>query len=346
MALATVVKVEESSYRRIGARMLVAANGRFVGGISGGCLEGDALRKAQYAIYKKTPSKVVYDTLEEEEHQIGVGLGCNGRIEILFMPLEEGAANGPIALLREAVQANRPSVLLKRIGGGEEGALGRSVLLLEGQNVSGFADLDREKLVAIVEEVFERRRSKIINPSENNNVEVLVEFLRPETRLIIVGNNYDVNAMIGIGQVLGWQISVVGKKEKLLKSITESVHKTYDYSEVAQLPLDAYTAVLLMTHDYAWDLKILPHFLAHPIPYLGLLGPKKRFHKLNQDLQKSDPTLDLTKLAYLHAPTGLDIGAESPEEIALSVAAEILGVLRARNSQKLKHRIGPIHSRD
>jgi len=82
VAIATVVNVEESSYRRIGARMLVSSSGQWIGGISGGCLEGDALRRSQTAIYNDQPSSVVYDTMEDDANQIGVGLGCNGRIEV------------------------------------------------------------------------------------------------------------------------------------------------------------------------------------------------------------------------------------------------------------------------
>ena len=88
LALASVVHVEESSYRRIGARMLVSSNGEWIGGISGGCLEGDALKRSQKAIFSNRPSTVVYDTMDDDRNQIGVGLGCNGRIEVLFTPID------------------------------------------------------------------------------------------------------------------------------------------------------------------------------------------------------------------------------------------------------------------
>ena len=90
-ALATVVRVEGSSYRRTGARMLVMDDGTWVGGISGGCLEGDALKRARLAIAKTQASLVTYDTTEDDAHQIGVGLGCNGIIDVLLAPIEPGA---------------------------------------------------------------------------------------------------------------------------------------------------------------------------------------------------------------------------------------------------------------
>src|SRR5215471_11696590 len=99
-ALATVVRVEGSSYRRTGARMLVLDNGTYLGGISGGCLEGDALRRAQKAIASDRPSLVTYDTTRDDEHQIGVGLGCNGIIDVLFTPLNAREENAVTILSR------------------------------------------------------------------------------------------------------------------------------------------------------------------------------------------------------------------------------------------------------
>jgi xanthine/CO dehydrogenase XdhC/CoxF family maturation factor len=99
MALASVVNIEESSYRRVGARMLVSAQGEWTGGISGGCLEGDALIKAQSAIHHNAPSIVRYDTMDDDDNQIGIGLGCNGIIDVLFTPIDISDAENEIELL-------------------------------------------------------------------------------------------------------------------------------------------------------------------------------------------------------------------------------------------------------
>jgi xanthine dehydrogenase accessory factor len=102
-ALATVVRVEGSSYRRTGARMLVMDDGVWVGGISGGCLEGDALKRARLAIAKSESSLITYDTTEDDAYQIGVGLGCNGIIDVLFTPLDFHDSNNPVEGLRSCV---------------------------------------------------------------------------------------------------------------------------------------------------------------------------------------------------------------------------------------------------
>ena len=126
VALAAVVNVEASSYRRIGARMLVLSNGLWIGGISGGCLEGDALKRSQAAIFKNKPSRVVYDTMEDDKNQIGVGLGCNGRIEVLFTPIDPTDKENDIEQMRKMINMDQPVVLLKVIDG-EPKLLGQSV---------------------------------------------------------------------------------------------------------------------------------------------------------------------------------------------------------------------------
>ena len=115
VALASVVSVEASSYRRIGARMLVRSNGIWTGGISGGCLEGDALKQSLNAIYWNKSSIVVYDTMNDDQNQIGIGLGCNGRIEVLFTPIDPTDPNNEIELLRSILNAEDPTIIAKVI---------------------------------------------------------------------------------------------------------------------------------------------------------------------------------------------------------------------------------------
>lgn len=119
-ALATVVRVEGSSYRRTGARMLVMDDGVWVGGISGGCLEGDALKRARLAMAKSQPSLVTYDTTEDDQHQIGVGLGCNGVIDVLLSPLEIGNPNNPLEILKSCMAERRQTHILLTIIGLED----------------------------------------------------------------------------------------------------------------------------------------------------------------------------------------------------------------------------------
>lgn len=345
LALASVVSVEESSYRRIGARMLVRSTGIWTGGISGGCLEGDALERSLKAIFKGEPSKVVYDTMEDDQNQIGVGLGCNGRIEVLFTPIDPDDPDNEIEQLKRIYQATQPAILLKVIDAPEtSGLLGESLLLTDATQRPGeWLSISAGDLAAWVDQVAGEHRSRtFLSSLEAGEVKVLVEFLRPETRLIIVGDNYDVTAMLEVANVLGWEAYMVGKAKKMSKDMVRLARRVVDYAQADELLVNDYTAVMIMTHDYNKDKAMVPLFAAKKPRYMGMLGPKKRFHKLNNDL----PDVDLEQLDFFYSPTGLEIGAESPEEIALSIASEIVAVFRGKPGGFLHEKEGTIHERD
>ncbi|MFT4761778.1 MAG: xanthine dehydrogenase accessory factor [Paraglaciecola sp.] len=350
VALATVVNVEESAYRRIGARMLVQSSGVWTGGISGGCLEADALKRAKVAILKDEPSIVVYDTLEEDAHQIGVGLGCNGRIEVLFTPISQEDKNNPIEQLRSIQQKRTPTVFYQVIeaNNSEYACLGH--FSIENEQVDfcteiGISSVDLIEKTAVVQE---KQKSKIFDFQTKSGVvlQILIEFIRPELKLILVGDNYDVNAFVGIADEMGWEVNVVGLQRKLAKSIFKIAKKIVHYDQAKELEIDEYTAVILMSHDFRWDKMVLPVFLEKAPMYIGMLGPKKRLLKMQNELENTHSNLDLSNLNYLFSPVGLDIGAETPEEIALSIAAEIIANFRGRKGGFLKNRVGTIYIRE
>jgi len=340
MALAAVVEIQESSYRRVGARMLVCENGQWTGGISGGCLEGDALKKAKLAIYNEQPTITTYNTLEDDAHQIGVGLGCNGLIKVFFQPLRTNLPN-EIELLRMAVTENKPAVLLKVVHSDTHSALGKTYLLKGDVSPSTVLGLPYSLIAEAIEAVRIKRRPQIVAiKQDKGSVKVLVEYLRPETRLVIIGDNFDVIAMVNVAQNLGWEIYSVGRKRKLSKSIYAACKAVFEYESFNEIPIDEFTAVLLMTHDYDKDKALIPQILENNPPYIGLLGPRKRLDKLSTDLG-----ISLKDISFFHSPVGLDIGAETPEEIAVAVAAEVISVFRKRSGGFLRERKSTIHRR-
>ncbi len=346
-ALATVVSVEESAYRRIGARMFVKSSGDWIGGISGGCLEGDALKRAQIAIHKDTASVVVYDTMDDDAHQIGVGLGCNGRIEVLFVPVDPTDKHNPVEQLKELIHRREPTLLYQIIDTPDNSKLG--LVSEQKELISESINVNAKTFEALEKTVKEKRKSKVFSvSSQTHNTEhsILIEFLRPELKLILVGDNYDVNAFVGIATELGWDIQVIGLMRKIGKHIFDRSSKVVSYDQVGEIGVDEYSAVVLMSHDYDKDMKMLQHFMINQPPYMGLLGPKKRMVKMQNDLQQTNAETDLNSLHFFYSPVGLDIGAESPEEIALSITAEIVAVFRDRDGSFLKNREGTIHERD
>lgn len=345
MALGTVVKVEESSYRRIGARILVSSNGNWIGGISGGCLEGDALKRAQIAISKNQSSIVVYDTMEDDAHQIGVGLGCNGRIEVMFTPIDQKDLNNPIEQLIKIVNSREPTIFLQILAGKEidKQLIGKVYSEFNADQLIAATQINQEMLQNSIEMVRAKGKSKV-HPI--GDLEILVEMLRPRVKLLIIGDNYDVNAFVNIGNEMGWEVHVAGKKRKLGKHVFTTAKSVSEINEIEQISLDRHTAVILMSHDYKTDHQLIQYFVKRDIRYIGMLGPKKRMIKMHNEFQEMENPIDLQSVSNFYAPVGLDLGAESPEEIALSIAAEIISVFRNRGGTSLRERQGPIHERD
>ena len=343
VALASVVNVEESSYRRIGARMLVRSSGLWIGGISGGCLEGDALKRSQKAIFKDSSSRIVYDTMDDDQNQIGVGLGCNGRIEVIFSPINPEDPNNEIEILRKITSSEQPSIVLKIIDSpGRIEWLGKT-RLYDDTIKQDYWKIPHEEIESFISITKEKKKPTIFKTKtgQGEDIKILLEFIRPETRLVIVGDNYDVMALIEISAIMGWQTYVVGKAKKLSKEVYENALKVLDYKQIPEISIHHYTAVILMTHDYDKDKKYLPYFIKSKPSYLGLLGPKKRMLKMQNEMSE----LDLEAVSYFYSPVGLEIGAESPEEIALSIAAEIVACFRDKPGKSLKYKKGTIHDR-
>jgi xanthine/CO dehydrogenase XdhC/CoxF family maturation factor len=191
VALASIVQVEASAYRRIGARMLVQSSGIWTGGISGGCLEGDALRRSQKAIFENKVATVVYDTMEDDNHQIGVGLGCNGRIEVLLSPIDHSDPNNEIEILRRIKDDTKANLILKVVEHSDAALKGKVHLVEENVDLLKIPGIAEKELATNLTEVKSRRKAKLYSFGEDEEIKILIEFLRPETHLVIAGDNYE-----------------------------------------------------------------------------------------------------------------------------------------------------------
>lgn len=344
-ALGTVVKVEGSSYRRIGARIFVQSSGEWVGGISGGCLEGDALRQAQKAINSNTASIVVYDTREDDPHQIGVGLGCNGRIEVLFTPIDPADKYNQIEYLKRIVDDREPNLLIQVIATWQAQLVGGFYARQDLPMLATALDLDGEALEREAAMAYRKRKSKAFKmlSKSGETVELVAEVIHPKIKLICVGDNYDVVAMLEVTKALDWEVHIAGRRRKLTKAMCERAFAVHELAQVGELEMDAYTALVLMSHDFKTDMSILRQVLDRDIPYLGLLGPRKRMEKMQGKLAAEGRGVHLAELSHVHGPVGLDIGAETPEEIAVSIVGEIIATIRDRAGGRLRLRQGKIY---
>ena len=352
-ALATVVRVEGSSYRRTGARMLVTDDGIWVGGISGGCLEGDALKRARLAIAKSESSLITYDTTQEDAYQIGVGLGCNGIIDVLFTPLQYQNKSNPVEVLKTCVAANRQTHILINITNLEGkwmSVKAGDVIQYTGTGslvVFGNAALETQ-LHEDVSRQMENGRSAPtqIELMDGRKLAAFIEILPPEIHMVLMGHQYDIYPLARQTKEIGWRVTMVSNPLKINANFFETVDAIYGYDQLNEIQIDQYTAIVLMSHDYKTDKINLPKALQTGAFYIGMLGPRVRSEKIFNELADEEHAIADDSMERIFAPAGLDIGAVSPEEIALSIIAEIKAVFAKREGGFLRLRHAPIHERN
>ena len=318
MTLATVVSVRGSSYRRPGARLLVPADGAPVGLISGGCLEDEAARLARKALEIEAPVLVTIDHSAEGDELWGIGLGCRGVVELLAEPPEMAAET------IDALLAARRD--------------GRATYLLTG------LDGDRRRLSATEADALGERAALAVAHGRPTLLgDAVLDPILPPLHLVVCGAGPDAAPLVAAAVRQGWRVDVVDPRRSWLRPERFPGARLLD-----SLPADAadavdageWTAVVIMSHDYLRDAAFLGGFLGRGVTYLGVLGPRDRTERLMAELPAPPSEADL---ATLHAPAGLDIGADGAEQVATSIVAEILAVLHGRSGAPLRTRSGPIH---
>ena len=303
-ALATVVEVKGSAYRRAGARMILAADGRSAGVINGGCLDADLWARARQVIETGRTQLAIYDTTSSQDIVFGLGLGCRGVVKILVEPIRD------LDWMRD------DNIVAVEF----EGKLGTR---LYDANFAG--------------------RPQIASTTTGR---AYVERLEAPQPLLIFGAGADAVPLAQMGQLLGWNVRVIDPRAP---HPARPAHWPAQF--VAPERLDALeiapgAACALMTHNFLHDLEILKRVLPSDASYIGVLGPRRRTDELLEKLGEETLTPGFSptsaQLEKLHAPVGLDVGAETPAEIALSIVAEIQKQRRGKSGQSLRE-LGSIH---
>ena len=319
MALATVVSVRGSSYRRPGARLLVPAEGPPVGLISGGCLEEEAARLAREAFAIDGPVMVTIDHSAEGDELWGMGLGCRGIIDLLAEPPRMAAET--LAALEAARAQGTATYLLTGLDGS------RRTLTPNEANALG----ERAALA------LSHGRPTVLGDS-------VLDPILPPIQLIVCGAGPDAGPLVAAGLRLGWRVDVVDPRRPFLRPERFPGARLLDAApgEAAEATgAGEWSAVVIMSHDYVRDGAFLDGFLGHDVAYLGILGPRDRTQRLLDELP--DPPSE-HEVRRLHAPAGLDIGADGSEQVAAAIVSEILAVLHGRSGGFLRAGSGAIHS--
>lgn len=348
--MATLVKAHGSTYRRPGARMLLTENRWTAGSISGGCLEGDILRKAWWRT-ENGPSVVVYDSTGDADDDFAWGLGCQGIVEILLERLTSETA-WPLVTLSQWRRERRTGVLatVLRVEGESAVQVGQRLAYDEDGETRG--DVVEELWAPVLQDAEEVLRGSTslwhtYDLPGSSTAEVFLERIEPPLSLVIFGGGHDVVPLARLAKVqMGWQVTVVdlraGHPHPERFPDADAVHALRPTEALKQIPLGSRDAVVLMTHNLFDDQILLGPLLASPVAYLGVLGPRNRLERVLRGAEAIPEEL----LERLHAPIGLDIGADNPGAIALSIVAEIQAVVAQREGGMLRGRTGPIHPRE
>jgi len=317
--LATVVALKGSSYRRPGVRMLLTSNGQMVGAVSGGCVEKEILRQSATVFKTAIPKMMTYDGRYK--------LGCEGLLYILIEPFDPDKEM--VVSFEKTLEQRQTfeitSQFSKTVRSGE----------YLGSRIS-----------------FNNKESFLFNKKNKNKLKISDDFerfsqkLEPCFKLIIVGAEHDTVQLTLFASLLGWEVIVVTSlSDPQNKGDFPGAHQllaispeTFDINDINEQ-----TAVVLMTHNYVKDLKYLTVLKDSSPIYLGLLGPAKRRERLLNEFIESNPTVREEFFDVIYGPTGLNIGAETPQEISLSICSEILSVLRKQEPKSLKYKNGKIH---
>ncbi|MEH7253595.1 XdhC family protein [Neobacillus niacini] len=323
--LGTIIDVEGSVYRKEGARCLIQQDGRITGIVSGGCVEKDLYEYAQDILKNGTAMLVEYDFRPEDDVIWGMGVGCNGALTLLLQPFEP-VKNPDLALnILES---------LERIYYSESSCVIGTVLSSQCED-----KIPVGRVLQLDDGLVETNSKLCKQYIDGIALELFVERIKARPRLVIFGAGEDAKPLARIAHFLEWHVTVVDHRTGLL---TKSHFPDTDefvlasregYGDV-RLPKSA--AAVVMTHNYDIDKMTLGKLIYQNILYLGQLGPCKRLERMLGDLQSIGYTIEPFHYEKLHSPIGLDIGAETPQEIALCIVAEICARRNGRSGLPLR----------
>jgi len=343
--LATVVEVSGSSYRLPGGRLLLTRSGTRVGAISGGCLEGDLQKKAWWLTDGGRSVVRLYDTSADADGPIEFGLGCNGVIHVLLERLRPGREAIPFLAIERASALRCSAALATVIRSDDPELIGRRVALLpDGELRRTVEDNDlADWLEAEAHSALEAGSSRLVMWPKSSGVSAFVEIIGPPLHLWVFGAGDDAMAVVDQAKLLGWRVTVLDGRSHYARSdrfpnADLVLTNTLD-DPLAGLAADRWTVAVVMAHSLSQDTAALKELARHHLNYVGVLGPQRRTKWLLEEAGLAEAEI----VQQWHSPVGLDLGGDSPEQVALAIVAEAHAVSSGRAGGKLRDRGGPIH---
>lgn len=335
--------------------MLIRADGSTIGLVSGGCLESDLAEHARRVHEQGRAEVVRYDTRDDDDAPWGLGLGCNGIIDVLLEPLPPARAGYLAKLLDRALHADKPSVIatIIKARSAAEGSpsVGAHALIIGNriEKTGGWGnDNTLAQATAEVAEPLTAGRRGLVR--DFSGVEVAYEVVTPALSLVICGSGPDVVPLARTASELGWTVTVVDHRP-----LTDSRAARFAGARVVECPeaaklgeavaLTSRTAGVVMSHHIGRDTGYVKSLLDGGVAYVGVLGPRARTERMLADLSAASGQ-PLKNADRLFAPVGMDVGGDGPDAIALAIIAEISVVVSNRKGGHLRDRLGGVHGPD
>ncbi|ULR54288.1 XdhC family protein [Streptomyces deccanensis] len=350
-AVATVVAVGGSAPRQPGAALAVDADGTAIGSVSGGCVEGAVYDLCRQALEDGEP--VLERFGYSDEDAFAVGLTCGGIIDILVTPVRAGDPVRPVAAAALAAAAGGEAAALARIVSGPAELRGRALLVRpDGSYDGGYGahpELDRT-VAAEARALLDAGRTGTLEIGEQGSrcgapLTVLVESSVPPPRMIVFGAIDFASALVRVGKFLGHHVTVCDARPVFATRTrfpeADEIVVEWPHRYLERTSVDARTVLCVLTHDAKFDIPLLRLALRLPVAYVGAMGSRRTHLDRNQRLREVGVTE--LELARLRSPIGLDLGARTPEETALSIAAEIVADRRGGSGVSLTGAHTPIH---
>jgi xanthine/CO dehydrogenase XdhC/CoxF family maturation factor len=346
--LASVVYAQGSTYRGVGARLLIGQDFNTVGEVSGGCLDGDLLYHAKLVFDDMQPRLRIYDyeAISEDSPTLGAGFGCmvKGLTKVLLEPITPSDLPF-IQKVLSHIKREEPFILTTMLGEGATQGIAQVYtidgVLLFSKSAQGEINGDQwlDKTL----------KKGFAYTSESNSLSLLTERIDTIQEVLIIGSGDDVLPLLSLAELLGWRCRLIdSRKDRLDQAHFLNTPKIYieNFEQIFPLTNPAPNAfVLIMTHHYLFDKQALASCMNESFEYIGLMGPRAKSERMLKELKEEGMMPSDAFMSRFHSPMGLDMGSESSQEVALSIMAELIAVKRSRAGGKLRDTLRSIHDR-
>ncbi len=338
-AMATLTRTRGSTFRRPGTRMLVLESGRVVCELSGGCPQRDIVTRALDVIAGATPRLAHYNA--DSGLDVLIEMGCGGELEVFIEPLLTSHDTDFVEALSRCLDERRHVHMATLFAINDTAVMPRRQIWSDHRLLHDSID-DPELSQAIIDNtsaLAKQRADTFRVPSVRGIADVLIETIEPPHALVVIGSSAAARALLPLANALGWQTTLVDRDPARLRTadLPAGLNTVCATPEnlTSALPLDGHSSVVVMTHNLEHDMAYLGALQGAPVAYIGALGSRERVARMRGNGALNG--------LHVHAPAGLDIGSETPEEIALAIAAEIMAVINRRSGGSLRDNNGNIH---